>query len=548
MSLRLEIRNFRGVPSASLALAGVTLLAGRNGAGKTSTCQALSSVLTGSVPVGGLKKSDLERLVSKGARFSEVLLEHAEGETASRARMTYPDAKFSTAGTPPGASAVASGMASPLEMTAKDAAASWLAVLDADPSEDDLRIALEEVPGMSAAVIASVWAAVQTVGWDGAHAKAREQATKAKGRWEQITGDRYGSKKATTWEPAEWTADLQEADLAKLLEDEVAASAALERALKADALDADQRARLQALAGELDARNQAHADAKAAAKAAREEWLAAEALKLPDPSNTMACPHCGGMVMASGAALVVVEQTPEELAELSRQLEEHRVKVRELEATQHRLAGEAIKADLAVKDSAKAAWHLNREEPGTDCISVDEARANYNRALARITAAKSKRDADQAAAEARRGTGISAVLAPEGLRARKMREALAGLNAELETLSAAAGWPLVSIGDDFGCTCGGLPYALLSESEQYRCRALVQALIGHRDGSRMLVFDRADLLDRAGRNGLLKLAKYSSRMVVIAMTMDSPADVPDLKAKRLGVSYWIENGNPSQIG
>ena len=56
-----------------------------------------------------------------------------------------------------------------------------------------------------------------------------------------------------------------------------------------------------------------------------------------------------------------------------------------------------------------------------------------------------------------------------------------------------------------------------------------------------LVIDGADILDKAGRNGLLRLLLAADRPSLVCMTMATSEDMPDLRGNEIGHSYWIEN-------
>lgn len=76
MIMDVRIRDFRGIEHADIRLSGLTLIAGSNGAGKTSIAQAVAAVLTGqTVPIKGLRKADAGALVRYGAAGAEVTLD-----------------------------------------------------------------------------------------------------------------------------------------------------------------------------------------------------------------------------------------------------------------------------------------------------------------------------------------------------------------------------------------------------------------------------------------------------------------------------------------
>jgi hypothetical protein len=76
---------------------------------------------------------------------------------------------------------------------------------------------------------------------------------------------------------------------------------------------------------------------------------------------------------------------------------------------------------------------------------------------------------------------------------------------------------------------GGRPYALCSESEQWRANAIIAEAISFLSGLKLIVLDRSDLLDAEGWAQLLKWADtlaYETDVdtVLILATMDGEPD------------------------
>jgi hypothetical protein len=86
---------------------------------------------------------------------------------------------------------------------------------------------------------------------------------------------------------------------------------------------------------------------------------------------------------------------------------------------------------------------------------------------------------------------------------------------------------------------------LLSGSSRYRMAATLQVAMAIEDDSDAVLFDAADILDSAGRNGLIKLAQAADLPVLVCMTMRQE-QVPDL-AKIGGASYWLNDGEAVKI-
>ncbi len=87
-------------------------------------------------------------------------------------------------------------------------------------------------------------------------------------------------------------------------------------------------------------------------------------------------------------------------------------------------------------------------------------------------------------------------------------------------------------------------YPLLSESEQFRVRVTLQVAIAKMDDSAAMVIDRADILDRQGRNGMMKLLLRTGIPTLVCMTILDPEKdpPPDLAAKGKGQTYWLAKG------
>ena len=82
-----------------------------------------------------------------------------------------------------------------------------------------------------------MWQIIEAQGWDGAAKQAKEKGANLKGMWEQITGDRYGSKKAENYIPENWMPDLDGASDESLQADLTDARGVLEGCIASEAVD-----------------------------------------------------------------------------------------------------------------------------------------------------------------------------------------------------------------------------------------------------------------------------------------------------------------------
>jgi len=545
--MRITIENYRGVERAEIDVSGLALVAGANASGKTSIAQAVAAALVGvPIPLTGLRKSDAGMLVRSGAAQGRVAVRGDSGEAV----VTWPDAKVVTEGRPPNASAIAAGLESVATMRREDRAKALAPYLDAEPTKDDLAAAL---PDLSQEHLDKLWDAISINGWDGAHGQARDKGVNLKGRWEQVTGERYGSKKAATWLPADWDEAL-EATSEQTLQDSIAQEREfLEAAIAAHAVDDEKRREMEAMAARIPEiakqvrkLDLAQQEVKARIYEARNELQAMPEAAAPE---TQPCPHCGKDLVVDGGKIALPPKdlpTPAEIETRQAAVDAKRKEIGALEDehTKALAAWKDAERDLAAATKAKAELE-NAPEPEGEPQDVEECRERVRRAEARLRAFLAKREADRIHAAIEANQQVIDVLAPAGLRARKLAEAVRRFNAEaLAPLCRAAGWGAVALDDALEPTYAGRPYPLLSASEQYRVRATLQVAMARLDRSDVVVLDAADILDKQGRNGLLWMLIATGVPALVGMTIADPEKTPppDLAASGRGATYWIESG------
>jgi ABC-type molybdenum transport system ATPase subunit/photorepair protein PhrA len=97
---------------------------------------------------------------------------------------------------------------------------------------------------------------------------------------------------------------------------------------------------------------------------------------------------------------------------------------------------------------------------------------------------------------------------------------------------------------------GGTWYKLLSKSEQWRARVVMQIACSIIDSSSVVLIDEADILDGDNRMGLFKMlvhvTKKNALTAIVAMTAASVDKIPGV-SKIGGVAYWIENGEAKLV-
>jgi hypothetical protein len=547
--MKITIKNFRRIREAVIETAKITLLAARNGEGKTSSIQAIAAALSGqTIPVTGLRKQDAGMLVCTGYGSGEITADNVVGVSS----VTYPDAKRSTEGVPCEISAIAAGLTSFVDMSVAERSKYINELMHTEPGREDLiSEILKAIPGTSEAAIDRIWQTITAQGWDAAWKHAKESGSKYKGAWEEITGDRYGSQKAESWVPPEWESDLQSATEQSLHETITHEQEWLEAAISDQAVSAAELERLRKAAEMAPTLKQEIADLIKTSNAlsVNERDLTMALNKIPPSAGqqkTQPCPYCKEAIVVSGDQLfrpaAALDSFAAENAKMRKDTEESRKRVLdETKRVSDEIAKKRAQLDAANNAVEKLKTYSAKPANNKQHTSVDDCRARVKRAEDRLAAWSKQRDAAARHLSVIKNQIIINVLAPEGLRMARLKYALAEINKRLESVAVATGWERVEIEDDLSVSFGDYQYGLHSQSRQYRIRVSLQIAFTIIDGSQIVLVDGADILDSPGRNGLLKMLAGFPGTSVVAMTISKPEDIPMVE-KIGGVAYWIENG------
>ena len=555
--MKVQIRQYRGVERADIELDPIALVAGRNGAGKSSVAQAVAAALTSmAIVVPGVSKKDAKKLVRDGADEGAVLLTQ---DTVSRS-VSYPKAEVSGLNDADfGSSELAVGLGHIFDMKPDDRARVLAGYIQAMPTKSDIVAAVGDI-GYNETTAARVWAAVEggtPDAWDQTWAKSREYGTKEKGKWEGITGEAYGSKKAADWKPVALT---NETDRQVLADKVLSAKQRVERTVGSAAVSEAEIARLnklvEAAAGAEDI-TPVKADLEkvrgdlAKARTAREA-MPSEAQGSGTKNEQRPCPACG-------AALVIekVYNEPIKLSVFSSETAAAAAKhdnrkdrakldgtIAGLKSAVVILEGRYEMAKRLTDDGMAAAERLTEigENKGAGQDAIFDAKAALNAASLVLQSFDNKAKADELHAAIAKNEQLIALLAPDGLRRRTLAKALGAFNGLLAELSAAAGWPAVRLDESLAAHYGQRPVGSVSKSEQWRARAVVQIAMASLDGSVAVVIDDAEtMIDAKSRSGLFSVLQKTGLRALVCMAFAKRELVPNLAAAGLGASYWIEN-------
>lgn len=602
---RISAQNYLGIRAADIALdRPVQLFAGRNGAGKSSLMEAVRHALTGETVRVSLKKeyaslltegaeSGFVEVVSDGGAYA-VALPSGKGAASGEAALPYLlDAQRFASLSPDERRAFLfglMGLSSSGEAVKKRLAGKGF---------DDARVALV-MPLLRAGFEAA-----------SKEAQNRARDAKAAWKT-VTGGETWGKDKAAGWRPAALPdgADRAGARLenarAKLTEADGAlataqqALGAARSAAQAREEQEQQRTQLEERAGRIEriraklAKDEAEladwqakvADAKAAAggvkkvRAVLEDAVlrglaevAAEFLGIAEASTGIVVSDSGEILewdqaLLNRARAHVAEYraqsgaVPAEDAQAAAKLAEYE-KARDL--MQSAVANG--RRDLAAAEAAEAALQaLDAAAAGGDAQNFDELREDVQQKIEardawRADVEKYKALTEQAArhekfvTEAARHHAdvlawleIADALSPDGIPGEMLAEALDPINQRLLRSSEASNWERVVIHTDMRVTCGLRPYALLSESEKWRADAMIAEAVSYLSGLRLLVLDRFDVLDLAGRADALEWldalteADEIDTALVFGTLKALPGGLPDSMQ-----AHWIDGGVVGQM-
>lgn len=529
----------------------VLLVAGFNGAGKSSMAEAIRHALLGDYSRVNFKK-DLYQFLNEDAAAGYSIINTTLGEFG----VSLPSGDVA-------GESVLLSPALPFCLTpekfagsiADDRRKALFSLMGIKVSADEIlrRLAAKKADPDLVATIRPYLSG----GFKPAEKEAAENARDEKANWRAITGEAWGDKKADAWKATiqdvpdmdadpKAIADLEaqlaaaNSDLGGLLEKRTAAS---------KAVDAPQNANVEELRSKAAQFAQFQDDFNSAVdieKLLNDQY---NAIEIPSThiENIVACPHCAGVVKIDGGKLVVYDQQSfnPELAEAKTKERD----AKELELTAAIAKTRVIKEKLAEADAAARA--LNAIESAAEVVAQPDP-ASFDHAIAakreevkaineHIGSLRALQKENEEAARqvkaAKDKTNSAAVinqvikswlliadaLSPEGIQADLLSEALDPFNKELESIANNSGWMKVNVDESMNIYIDRQPYNLRSESERWRADAMIAAAFAKISGAGLIILDRFDVLDLASRSDLMVwLAKVELDQVIALGTMKAP--------------------------
>jgi len=592
---RLLVQGFLGVAEVNVTTTqAVHLFAGANGAGKSSVRDAVALALTADLGRVGLKK-EAGQLVNSRAQHAVCEVENADGDrwsvTISQAGKIV-DSQKGRDNDPVLACVLDAQRFASMDATARRAFLFDLMGVKAD-AVTVRQLLLQR--GSDGHMVDRVLPLLRA-GFPAACEEAKAKATAAKGAWRATTGETFGAEKAKTWRAAQ---PVHDPAVAAALSTELKhADVALEQWQRQVGQLMGQQQHRQQQRGKLgtlreQAAMQERLQTKLAADTAQLQHWQAELERTRAAAAGGSVPRVGlvhDLARSVNALLMlgavdsdsVVGQDAEKA--LQAYVREHGEIASETAASGDSAARQAAKAKLpeverahglltsSVANTQRDLGAAQRAKAEADAIAAELAEPFDEAALADATdqveklkagraetvrkldaqrslkaqsdaAEKKTSDAATHAAEVAAWDVIAQALAPDGIPADLLARALQPMNERLAQSAADAQWPQVTVTADMVILFGARPYPLLSESEQWRCDAMLAEAVAQISGTRLLVLDRFDVLDLQGRADLIAwldvLADNGEidTALIFGTLKQPPANLPATFS-----AHWLEAG------
>ncbi|MDK1046431.1 MAG: hypothetical protein QGM45_12210, partial [Anaerolineales bacterium] len=486
--MRVEIRDYRGVERADIDMSLIALVAGPNETGKSCVAEATRAALTGNpIPIAGVLKKDAKLLVRDGAEKGHACVTDGEYSTMV-CWPTGPTATAVSKSVPIKCSGYAAGFTHILDLNAKDRAKVLATYIKSMPTKEDVVNAATDA-GYTEGAIAKIWESIEDAGWDHTYKRAREYTVTLKGQWQEVAGEKYGAKKGESYRVADdegrsfLTDCLATAERAVV--DTAGAVAVSESEIENLKRKIDEAAGVQnqiAINDELNATRDdlSKVQQERAAMPEDPDKAAAEPEVIP-------CPECGAALMIEAGVIHAYEK-PKPPEALSPKVIQRREALDVTIAEHHEIIGaleQRIKAATKLTGEAKAAKaRLKTIEaaPKLDEAVVELAKDTVGDARAALTSFDFKVRAYKLHGDLVKNDKLIGILAPDGLRKRKLAGKLDAFNATLAALCESARWPAVRLDENLECRYDIRPIWGASKSGQWRARAIIQVAMAQLDG------------------------------------------------------------------
>ena len=548
---------------------GPVLVTGENSSGKTSLARILAALTCHDANPAHLAATSAKAYIRDGALEGAAEMDGVTWMPTSG--LTVPT------GQKPKAPPHAVGMVNFLSGKSKDDRAKlWEGLFLPKDPEPILRPVWTLPDNQLLSVLKTIVEAKKE-GWEEARAIYHGQQLASKRRWEEITGQRYGAKKAAEWRPDDWDTDLDgqsEDDVRTAITEAQDALRMLGRkqAIAQDRIDRGVEVRdteLPALAKQIIELEALIVDAEAIVKQyTAEKRTAMEAQAIPsktmgdkqseanvlkkrikalETGDPIPCPHCGEDLAVDAGQITVYklgdiegaqklrDQMPGiregyDAAKLEREEKQQEARVAsesvlssqaDLQRLKTKLSESTGQRTVLIKQAKDADLEVTEGSDEAERSRLENIR---DAALKRMEAFVAQRDALKAHNNVVEQSAITKLLSPTGARAVYMKTHMDKVRKSLASISTRSGWKPITITQQYECTSGGRPAPLIAANERLKVQSAMQMAVVMLDKTcEWLVIDAADSLRDGSWEGLVTIvnrlaAKREDLHIVVCAT------------------------------
>lgn len=580
--LNIKVQNFLALRLLDLDLSqhSVHLFAGRNEAGKTSLQEAIRFALRGEAVRVDLKR-DYSDMITDGAKSGSIKVRFYDGNEHNEQGYVERNVGNGKIIEQVGFSEHAESALLPLaldahrfsSLTPADRRGLLLSVTGYKVKSEEVKKRLL-AKDLNEEKIDMVLPMIRTGGFDAVHNETKERLRQSKADWKAITKETYGCNKAEDWAPAlpafsEAAYEGNQRNIEKL-DKELSELNSKKGGVTANAeQNKNRRKELEtriAELNELSADKNNITDAKEAVEervkeiSARINHLKGELDIAAGQAEIQPCPDCGAaLVVVDGkieqdvvdAESIDVDQVNQLLADETKLLEQADEEYNDrfaaltvaaqAEGTAKELGGELAKLtaskskDTTVIDNKISEIETKRQEAMNAKSVLEQAKRTHDEAEQKI------KDASGHHLDALGWDALADALAPDGLPAEMLADAIKPINDRLRETAMASGWDQVVVTPNMAITVNGKGYGLLSESAKWRADAAVTETISLMSGMKLLILDRVDVLDIPNRQKLINWIDSIKPEYDTILMMGTFKQMPTGVSNDFGV-YWMENG------
>jgi len=548
--MEFKIKNYRGIKNAHIELGTITLIAGKNATGKSSSLQAIASVATGlPIPYKGVTKKQASRLVHSGTPAGSVEL---TGDNYS-SKIAYPECEYSTTGDGVVVGSISAGVINFTDLSNSDRIKYITELTGATPEKDDLKNELE-AHGLEKYTEA-IWESIELNGWDIAHQNAKEHGVKTKGAWEFLTGEkRWGINKGASWQPAEYTAEIKTLAEEKLSEKVDELKDWVLAGEKNEAVKDFEEAKLKEQVAQ---KNDLILKQKALKLSLREANVELDKIRvlvaedeLVKNTKALECPKCQTKLKLDKGALAFLTKTQKKQPTI-----DHKTQLKEWDKirknSDNQLAlinSKLISISTAEKVLEKLALSQKADSLATD---LDQLKEDLAVAEAQLEALKTFKKSSALHLRILTNATLQKILGPKGLRLSKLKNSIREINFKLKKMTDTVMWGAVEITDECDVLFNNFPYGhFVAKSERYRVNVLLQLIIAKYEQSSIVLVDDADELTNTIRSDLIKIIIGNGIPAIVATAIEEEDKAVAISSviKRFGGHvYWVDNCETKEV-